>query len=255
MTDAPIRLPWLDPRNPRQPFPPPEQALREPNGLLALGGDLSVTRLLAAYSQGIFPWYNPDEPILWWSPDPRAILRPEQLRVSRSLGKAIRRADYAVTLDHAFGEVLQACAGERRQQRGTWLGADMREAYRQLHALGFAHSVELWRAGELIGGLYGVSLGQVFFGESMFSRQTDASKIALSWFCRQLQAWGFPLIDCQVASSHLASLGAVEISRSRFLDLLRPAVGAAGRTGRWRFDLAVPAERHHLTPRPEQASS
>lgn len=244
--DNPIRLHWLDPRDPQQPFPPAHLAMRDPNGLLAIGGDLSVPRLIRAYSAGIFPWYNPDEPILWWSPDPRAVLYPEQMRITRSLGKSIRRQDYAVTLDHAFDAVLTQCAGVRRRSRGTWLGDDMREAYGRLHALGYAHSVEIWRDGLLIGGLYGVALGRVFFGESMFSRQPDSSKIALHWLCQQLQVWRFPLIDCQVGSPHLQSLGAVEVSRERFLNLLRTAVSSPPRTGHWNFDLPVPAGREHL---------
>lgn len=243
--DNPIRLHWLDPRDPQQPFPPAHQAMRDPNGLLAIGGDLSVARLIRAYSAGIFPWYNPDEPILWWSPDPRAVLVPEALKVSRSLSKSIRREDYAVTLDLAFARVLLECSGPRTHSRGTWLGPEMREAYEELHACGYAHSVEVWRAGELIGGLYGVALGRVYFGESMFSRADDASKIGLYWLCRQLQAWNFPLIDCQVGSAHLRSLGAQDVSRERFINLLRVAVDLPPRTGRWRFDLAVPTSREH----------
>jgi leucyl/phenylalanyl-tRNA---protein transferase len=244
--DNPIRLHWLDPRDPQQPFPPAHLAMRDPNGLLAIGGDLSVARLIRAYSSGIFPWYNPDEPILWWSPDPRAILIPADLHVSRSLQKVIRRADYAVSLDLAFGEVLRHCSGPRARSRGTWLGGEMREAYAQLHARGFAHSVEVWSRGELVGGLYGVALGRVFFGESMFSHQPDASKIALHWLCRQLVSWDFGLIDCQVGSSHLRSLGAVDVSRERFLNLLRHTVAQAPRTGQWRFDIAAPSSREHL---------
>ncbi|MGH8457191.1 MAG: leucyl/phenylalanyl-tRNA--protein transferase, partial [Stenotrophobium sp.] len=186
--DNPIRLHWLDPRDPNQPFPPTHLAMRDPSGLLAIGGDLSSTRLLRAYAQGIFPWYNPDEPILWWCPDPRAVLRPENLRITRSLSKSIRRADYAVTLDRAFVQVIEACAGTRRGSRGTWLGADMKAAYTRLHEQGHCHSVEVWREGALIGGLYGLSLGRAFFGESMFSRADDASKIALHYLCTQLRA-------------------------------------------------------------------
>lgn len=244
--DNPIRLHWLDPRDPQQPFPPAHLAMRDPNGLLAIGGDLSVARLIRAYSQGIFPWYNPDEPILWWSPDPRAVLIPTDLHVSTSLRKSIRRGNYAVTLDSAFGDVLNQCSGPRSRSRGTWLGTEMREAYAQLHMRGYAHSVEVWRAGELIGGLYGVTLGRVFFGESMFSRQPDASKVALYWLCQQLIAWDFGLIDCQVGSSHLKSLGATDVSRERFLNLLRVAVSRPPRTGLWRFDIPAPAHREHL---------
>ncbi|HKY92094.1 MAG TPA: leucyl/phenylalanyl-tRNA--protein transferase [Nevskiaceae bacterium] len=244
--DNPIRLHWLDPRDPNQPFPPAHLAMRDPNGLLAIGGDLSVARLIRAYSQGIFPWYNPDEPILWWSPDPRAVLQPEAMRVSRSLSKNIRKENYGVTLDTAFGEVLRACSGPRQKSRGTWLGAEMREAYCELHLRGYGHSVELWRGGALIGGLYGVALGRVFFGESMFSRADDASKIALYWLCEQLRAWDFRLIDCQVGSAHLKSLGAQDVSRERFLNLLRMAITCPPRTGPWHFDIPVPAARAHL---------
>ena len=247
--ESPIRLHWLDPRNPHQPFPPVHLAMRDPNGLLAIGGDLSTTRLLSAYRQGIFPWYNPDEPILWWCPDPRTVLRPDELHVSRSFGKAVRRGDYALTLDRAFQSVLQACAGERQKSRGTWLGDDMRYAYNELHARGHAHSVEVWRDGELIGGLYGIALGRVFFGESMFSRATDASKIALYWLCRQLQRWRFELIDCQISSAHLLSLGARELPRSEFLPQLALAVQGPSPTPRWSFEADVPADPRHL-PRP-----
>lgn len=244
--DNPIRLHWLDPRDPQQPFPPAHLAMRDPNGLLAIGGDLSVARLIRAYSSGIFPWYNPDEPILWWSPDPRAVLIPEDIHISRSLEKSIRRGDYALSMDTQFSEVLAQCSGPRARSRGTWLGLEMREAYDQLHAHGYAHSIEVWRRGELIGGLYGVALGRVFFGESMFSRASDASKLALYWLSRQLIAWGFGLIDCQVGSTHLKSLGAVDVSRERFLNLLRVAVARPPRTGLWRFDIALPSAREHL---------
>jgi leucyl/phenylalanyl-tRNA--protein transferase len=244
--DNPIRLHWLDPRDPNQNFPSPHLAMRDPNGLLAIGGDLSVTRLIRAYSQGIFPWYNPDEPILWWSPDPRAVLMPDSMKVSKSLSKSLRRGDYAVTLDTAYRQVLDACAGPRMRSRGTWLGSDMRDAYQDLHKRGYSHTVEVWRDGVLIGGLYGVALGRAFFGESMFSHATDASKIALYWLCEQLKAWSFHLLDCQVASDHLRTLGAIDISRERFLNLLRPAVTQPGRTGAWCFDIAVPAPREHL---------
>ena len=244
--DNPIRLHWLDPRNPRQPFPPPQMAMRDPNGLLAIGGDLSATRLVVAYAHGIFPWYNPDEPILWWCPDPRAVLFPAELHVSRSLARHLRKRDVAVTLDTAFAQVLEACAAPRARGRGTWLGAEMKHAYQDLHERGHAHSIEVWRHGRLVGGLYGVALGRVFYGESMFSRVDDGSKMAMVYLCRQLQAWHFELMDCQIASAHLASLGAVEIPRERFLAILRAATAAPGRTGRWRFDIDVPAAAEHL---------
>jgi leucyl/phenylalanyl-tRNA--protein transferase len=244
--DSPVRLHWLDPRQPHQPFPPVHLAMREPNGLLAIGGDLSLTRLLRAYAQGIFPWYNPDEPILWWCPDPRAVLRPDAIHVSRSLQRAIRRNDYAVTLDRAFDAVLEGCAGTRRGSQGTWLGSDMRRAYRQLHAHGHAHSVEVWRDGTLIGGLYGVVSGRVFFGESMFSAATGGSKLALVWLCRQLEAWSFALVDCQVRSAHLDSLGAGEMSRETFLRELARSREHPHPPGLWRFSIEVPTAAEHL---------
>jgi len=244
--DSPVRLHWLDPRNPQQPFPPVHLAMRDPNGLLAIGGDLSPQRLLRAYSQGIFPWYNPDEPILWWCPNPRAVLMPAQFHASRSLGKALRRVDYAVSLDLAFSEVLAACAGDRRASRGTWLGEDMQLAYHRLHRHGQAHSVEVWREGALIGGLYGIALGGVFFGESMFSRADNASKIALYWLCRQLLHWDFQMVDCQVSSAHLLSLGAIEVERSQFLRQLSHAVAAPGHRPPWRFTIDAPQHSQHL---------
>lgn len=244
--DSPVRLHWLDPRNPNQPFPPAHLAMREPNGLLAIGGDLSLTRLLRAYSQGIFPWYNPDEPILWWCPDPRSVLLPSALHVSRSLRRAIRKADYAVTFDHRFADVLDACARARRGSHGTWLGDDMRRAYRGLHELGYAHSVEVWRDGELIGGLYGMALGRVFFGESMFSRADDASKIALYWLSRQLDAWAYEMIDCQISSAHLESLGATEIPRAEFLRRLALSREDPQRPSIWRFEIERPGAAEHL---------
>ncbi|MGH8460592.1 MAG: leucyl/phenylalanyl-tRNA--protein transferase [Stenotrophobium sp.] len=244
--DNPIRLHWLDPRDPDQPFPPAHLAMRDPSGLLAIGGDLTPRRLLRAYAQGIFPWYNPDEPILWWCPDPRAILPPQQLHVTRSLRQAIRRDDYAMTLDHAFTEVIEACAGERRGSRGTWLGPEMKAAYQQLHTLGHCHSVELWRDGRLAGGLYGVSIGGVFYGESMFSHADNASKIALYWLCEQLKKWQFDLIDCQINSAHLQSLGAQEIRRDIFLQRTAAAVRQTAPAGPWQFDIATPHGAAHL---------
>jgi leucyl/phenylalanyl-tRNA---protein transferase len=244
--DNPVRLHWLDPRDPNQPFPPPHRAMRDPNGLLAIGGDLSLTRMIRAYSSGIFPWYNPNEPILWWCPDPRAVLDPAEFHLSRSLARRVRKDDYAVTLDSAFVPVLEACSAPRRSGHGTWLGPDMKRSYLELHEHGFAHSLEVWREGELVGGLYGVALGRSFFGESMFSRVDDGSKIAMYWLCKQLLAWSFSMIDCQVASAHLRTLGAAEIPRERFLLRLRQAMQHSGRTGAWRFDVPVPNGRGHL---------
>ena len=244
--DNPIRLHWLDPRNPRQPFPSANQAMRDPNGLLAIGGDLSATRLLSAYAQGIFPWYNPDEPILWWCPDPRAVLFPTDFHVSRSLARRLRKHDYAVTANRAFPAVLEACSAPRTRGRGTWLGPEMKQAYQDLHERGHAQSIEVWQDRELAGGLYGVSLGRAFYGESMFSSMDDGSKVALYYLCRQLRAWDFELMDCQISSPHLATLGAVELPREQFLARLRAAVAQPGPTGRWRFDIEVPAPAEHV---------
>lgn len=206
-------IPWLR-RN--DPFPPVSRALAEPNGLLCAGGDLSVSRLLEAYRHGIFPWFSGDEPILWWSPNPRMVLYTGQLKVSRSLDKNARNKGYEVRVDTAFSEVLAGCAGPRRGESGTWLGTPMRRAYLALHRAGYAHSFETWKDGALVGGLYGVAVGRMFYGESMFSRATDASKVALVGLVAALRQRGFPLIDCQMRTSLLASLGACEIDRADF---------------------------------------
>ncbi len=214
-------LAWLERGDP---FPPIERALRNPNGLLAAGADLSVERLLAAYRRGIFPWYSNGQPPLWWSPDPRMVLYCEELKLSRSLAKSIRNKGFEVRIDTAFSEVLRGCAEPRKHERGTWLSADMRVAYSRLHLEGYAHSFETWRAGELVGGLYGVALGRMFFGESMFSRATDASKVALARLVDELKARGFPLVDCQMYTPLLESLGAREIPRREFLRALASLV-------------------------------
>jgi leucyl/phenylalanyl-tRNA--protein transferase len=226
-------IPWLEPE---QPFPPLHRALREPNGLLAAGGDLSVERLVTAYRQGIFPWYGEGQPVLWWSPDPRMVLYPREIAVSRSLRKRLRKRDFELRVDTCFVRVMRACAAPRAGQGGTWITDDMLEAYASLHAAGMAHSVETWVDGELTGGLYGVALGGVFFGESMFSRTTDASKIALVHLARQLERWNFGIVDCQMATAHLASLGAREIPRKDFVRALSELVNYPTRTGKWRFD-------------------
>lgn len=213
-----IRLPWLAPDDLE--FPPPEQALDEPNGLLAAGGDLSPARLLAAYRQGIFPWYEEGQPILWWAPDPRIILIPEDIHVSRSLRKILRRDEFEVSADRCFDQVMQACAGPRRDSDGTWITPEMAEAYNTLHQLGYAHSIEVWKNGRLVGGLYGVAIGRAFFGESMFSRASNASKVALVYLARQLSEWKFGLIDCQVETEHLRSMGATDVNRAVFQGLL-----------------------------------
>ena len=205
-------------------FPSPELARKD--GLLAFGGDLSEERLITAYSMGIFPWYNEDSPILWWSPDPRLILIPEELKVSRSLRKVINKGIFKVTMDTAFEQVIRNCAGAPREgQGGTWIMEDMIEAYIRLHKSGYAHSVESWCEGELVGGLYGIILGKVFFGESMFSKESNASKVAFVTIVERLKEQGFSLIDCQVRTEHLISLGAREISRQSFLEMLRDALG------------------------------
>jgi leucyl/phenylalanyl-tRNA--protein transferase len=209
-----MTIPWLAERDP---FPPVDTALRDPNGLLAAGGDLSTERLLEAYATGIFPWFGDDDPVLWWSPDPRMVLWFRELHVSRSLRRAIRSTRYAVTLDAAFPQVMAACAEPRDADGGTWITPGIMDAYRRLAALGYAHSVEVWSRGELAGGLYGVVLGRMFYGESMFSRGRDASKVALVCLVRQLERWGFELIDCQMSTAHLASLGAREVPRTEFL--------------------------------------
>ncbi|MCI0511417.1 leucyl/phenylalanyl-tRNA--protein transferase [Chromohalobacter marismortui] len=211
-------LPWLPPH--RVAFPPVEHALREPDGLLAAGGELSPDWLRCAYRHGIFPWFAPGEPILWWSPDPRLVLFPDEIHVRRSLAKRLRNAGFTVTFDHAFSAVIDACATLREKHEGTWITPEMRQAYCRLHTDGDAHSVEVWRDGDLVGGLYGIGLGGVFFGESMFSRIADASKVALVHLARHLATHGGRLIDCQVHTPHLASLGARSIARSSFIDYL-----------------------------------
>jgi len=202
-------------------FPPLDQALREPPGLLAAGGDLSPARLLAAYERGVFPWYSAQQPILWWSPDTRMVLFPDEFHASRSLRKTLRSGRYTTRLDHAFGATIRACAAPRRSGPDTWLNGEMISSYEHLHNLGFGHSIETYLAERLVGGLYGIQLGRVFFGESMFSRERDASKVALARLIEECRARDIQVIDCQVASAHLASLGAREVSRNEFAALLR----------------------------------
>ena len=217
-------------------FPPVETALAEPNGLLAMGGDLSVECLLDAYRHGIFPWFNPGEPILWWSPDPRMVLVPGEIRVTRSLAKRMRNAGFEVRLDTAFVEVMRACAAPREGAGGTWISSAMVAAYTRLFDAGYAHSVETWHAGRLVGGLYGVAIGRMFYGESMFSREPDASKVALVRLARQLQHWNFGLIDCQMETPHLASLGAHTMPRAEFTARLAELVNLPHHPGPWHFD-------------------
>ncbi len=215
-----MHLTILDPNNPRQDFPSVSKAMTDPDGLLAVGGCLSKKRILNAYRSGIFPWYSPGEPILWWSPNPRLILFPEQLKVSRSLRKTLRQKNFTFTVDQAFNEVIEACAKPRSYSKETWISDDMQAAYCRLYHSGYAHSAEAWLNGELVGGLYGVALGQVFFGESMFHTYTDASKVVFVSLVEQLKLWGFQIIDCQVHSEHLASFGAINCERSEFIGLL-----------------------------------
>jgi leucyl/phenylalanyl-tRNA--protein transferase len=211
---------WLSPERRADAFPPVSQALTEPNGLLTAGGDLTPERLLAAYRKGIFPWYQDGQPILWWSPDPRAVLMPDGLKVSRSLRRSLRRRGFEFRVDTAFELVVAACAEPRRYGGGTWITTEMAEAYGRLHDLGWAHSFETWRDGRLVGGLYGVAIGRAFFGESMFSRETDASKVALVHGVDFLRSLETELIDCQIASAHTRSLGAVDMPRAEFLTLV-----------------------------------
>lgn len=229
---------WLDASHAVDAFPPAEQALLEPNGLLAAGGDLKPARLLAAYRRGIFPWYEEGQPILWWSPHPRAVLFPDELRVSRSLKRVLKRRVFEVTADTAFDRVIRACAAPRRYTDATWITREMGEAYRRLHRLGHAHSFEAWRGGELVGGLYGIAIGRAFFGESMFAHETDASKAAFVPAVRYLAARGFELIDCQVTTDHLVSLGAREISRAEFLGHIEAACAGDDLPGPWTGDFA-----------------
>ena len=213
-------LHWMDPDEPTAAFPLLNNALTDPDGLLALGGDLSVPRLLNAYQHGIFPWYSDGQPIMWWSPDPRTILLPEALKISRSLGKTLRKQPYEITLNKSFAAVINACAAPRNDDEGTWITAEMQQAYCELHRQGHAHSVEAWQDGKLVGGLYGIAIGRVFFGESMFARANDASKIAFVHLVNYLTKTGFKMIDCQVDSAHLQSLGATQISRHLFSEKL-----------------------------------
>jgi leucyl/phenylalanyl-tRNA--protein transferase len=225
-------IPWL---TEDKPFPAVECALRSPNGLLAAGGELSPARLLAAYRLGIFPWFNPGEPVLWWSPDPRMVLIPEAFKVSRSLGKLLRSGRYEVRFDSAFEHVMRACAAPRDGATGTWISVEMIAAYCALHRMGYAHSVETWMDGQLVGGLYGIGIGRMFYGESMFSIASNASKIALAHLTRQLARWQFGMIDCQMNTAHLASLGAREMPRREFIAQLQELVNYPP-IRHWQFD-------------------
>ncbi len=225
-------LPWLEHSSQ---FPPIESALQEPNGLLAAGGDLSPEMLLRAYKSGIFPWYSEDQPILWWSPDPRCIIRREWMHISKSLRKHQRRHRWQVTFDKCFDQVIQACA-TRGPDEGTWITPDMQDAYCTLHRLGHAHSVEVWNGDQLLGGLYGVGMHSCFFGESMFSHASNASKIAFWALCEQLGRWEYALIDCQIENPHLLSLGARPVARSAFAQQLRAGLSKPAQHSEWKFD-------------------
>jgi leucyl/phenylalanyl-tRNA--protein transferase len=232
-----MTIPWLTMDDP---FPPVESALGDPDGLLAAGDDLSPERLLDAYTKGIFPWFGGDDPVLWWSPNLRAVLWLRDVHVSRSLRRTIRSAGYRVTVDWAFPRVVAACAEPRAAAAGTWITAGMAESYRGLASLGYAHSVEVWSENLLIGGLYGVALGRMFYGESMFSWRSGASKIALVYLARQLEEWGFELIDCQVPTTHLASLGASAIPRTVFVQAVERLVRLPGVPSPWTFAPGLP---------------
>lgn len=229
------QLVWLTPSSP---FPPIESALEEPNGLLAAGGELNPEKILEAYQQCIFPWYSDGQPILWWSPNPRCIIYPENVYCSSSLRKHIRKTKPRVTFDEDFQSVIRNCARLGSEQ-GTWITEEMEDTYTQLHRMGHAHSVEVWQDAKLIGGLYGLAIGKVFFGESMFSHRTNASKVAFVFLCRQLQKWGYQLIDCQVENPHLLSLGAQCIDRENFQKQIQTATRLTQYRHEWRFDAGL----------------
>jgi len=224
---------WLSERDSPDAFPPVDRALREPDGLLAAGGDLSPARLIAAYQRGIFPWYSHGQPILWWCPDPRAVLFPQDFNTSRSLTKTIRNKGFETRLDTSFDSVINKCGSAEIRPGGTWLSPEMQAAYESMHSLGYAHSVETWYEGRLVGGLYGVAIGRVFFGESMFSLERDASKVALRRLCDELVARDFHMIDCQMATPHLLTLGAQLIPRAQFISQLTEHTVRNDQPGSW----------------------
>ena len=226
-------IPFLGPHDP---FPPVDRALSDPNGLLAAGADLSPERLIDAYAHGIFPWFSDEDPVLWWSPDPRMVLFTSEVHISKSLRKRIRSGKISVTLDSRFLQVMEGCAAPRPGQDGTWITDEMTEAYGRLFEMGHAHSVETWEDDRLVGGLYGVALGRMFFGESMFSRAADASKVALVALASQIERWGFTCIDCQMSTNHLSSLGAREIPRRAFLRQMRPLISQNPVPSPWKVD-------------------
>jgi len=236
-------IPWIEGSS--LAFPHPNQALNEPDGLLAAGGDLSHKQLLHAYRHGIFPWFDDSQPILWWSPNPRLLIKPQDLHISRSLRKTLKRGQFRVTSDTCFSAVMKACAEPREDQGGTWITDQMLDAYTALHTKNHAHSVEIWSDTELVGGLYGVAIGKVFFGESMFSREPNASKVAFVLMMTALKEVGFELVDCQVQTDHLQSLGAHEIERQHFLDLL---VDLTDNPNRWPTSKQWQKAQRHFTP-------
>lgn len=240
-------LHWLNATDPPDAFPASELAFRDPDGLLAAGGDLSEARLLAAYRRGIFPWYSEQQPILWWTPDPRTVLFPQELHISRSLRRRLKQQVFEFALDRNFDAVMRACAETPRPgQDGSWITQEMQYAYQALHRSGWAHSVEVYADRHLVGGIYGIAIGKVFFGESMFSHATDASKAAMVVLVKQLQAWRFALIDCQVENAHLVSLGARNLPRSTFEKILREhATGTE--SGPWQLDIEV-GDLHRFDP-------
>jgi leucyl/phenylalanyl-tRNA--protein transferase len=238
-----IRIPFLDPDSPDA-FPPVETALRDPDGLVAAGGDLSPERLLAAYRRGIFPWYSRGQPILWWSPDPRTVFMTDRLHVPRRLARWLRSCAWTIRADTAFETAVRACAAPREGQRGTWIDAAMRNAYVRLHGLGYAHSIEAWDGETLAGGIYGVAIGRMFFGESMFSAADNGSKVALLALANALRSWSYPMLDAQVASPHLFTLGAIELPRTEFCARSAELVRLEGVAGSWQhaFPRLAPAD-------------
>ena len=234
-------IPFLGPSDP---FPPVDQALDHPDGLLAAGGTLTMKRLVDAYRHGIFPWFNEGDPVLWWSPDPRTVLIPSRMHISHSLKKRLKKGNFLITIDAAFARVLDGCAAPRASDIGTWLTPQMRRAYTALHIAGLAHSIEVWMEGELAGGIYGVAIGRMFFGESMFARRTDASKIAIARLAAQLDRWHFPLIDCQLETDHLLSLGAEHMPRRRFVKEVERLTRETEPT--WQMDADLQGSVDHL---------
>jgi leucyl/phenylalanyl-tRNA--protein transferase len=233
-----LRLPWLG-AEPSAPFPDPASAQRHPNGLLAAGGDLSIPRLLAAYRVGIFPWFGPGEPILWWSPDPRCVFHTDRMHQSRRLARTFAKCPWVVVADRDFGAVIDACAAPRDGHGGTWIVPEMREAYRALHRAGHAHSIEVFDGDQRVGGLYGVALGRMFFAESMYSARSGGSKAALLGLASRLREWGWPLLDAQVPNPHLASLGAQDLPRTEFQPAVRLLVAKADPAGNWQARFGV----------------